>query len=196
MKAVRGRTPSAGSGRSIPDWDSPEPVAAPERSPAELRAEQRGYQLAQLLTSATGPSGSHEGRSLFRKHRAGPAALRSPWPSALTASSHQDGAVRAKSLLRAVSTLRADVKRRWLPGFDHAVACPATGGLAEHPGELALGKRHARLDARAVGGHGSGVDVVFAVSRSVIRSGQRDPVGSCSVRVPARVARLVTFLVR
>ena len=31
-----------------PDWDSPERVAARERSRSELRAEQRGYQLAQL----------------------------------------------------------------------------------------------------------------------------------------------------
>jgi len=31
-----------------PDWDSADRVAARERSRAELRAEQRGYQLAQL----------------------------------------------------------------------------------------------------------------------------------------------------
>jgi len=41
----------------------------------------------------------------------------------------------------------------------HPVTCPAPGGLAELPGQLALGKRLARLDAGAVGGHRGGVDI-------------------------------------
>lgn len=52
MKAVRWE----GTKREIrelePGWDSPDRVAERERSRAEMRAEQRGYQLAQLRKNA------------------------------------------------------------------------------------------------------------------------------------------------
>lgn len=48
----------------------------------------------------------------------------------------------------------------WAPlRFGHPVTCPAPGGDAELPGQLALGQRCARLDAGAVGGYRGGVDV-------------------------------------
>ncbi len=48
MKAVRWQDAKRRIREISPDWDSPDRVAARERSRAELRAEQRGYQLAQL----------------------------------------------------------------------------------------------------------------------------------------------------
>lgn len=48
MKAVRWEDTKRRIREISPDWDSPDRVAARERSRAELRAEQRGYQLAQL----------------------------------------------------------------------------------------------------------------------------------------------------
>ena len=52
MKAVRWEDTKRRIREIDPDWDSPERVAARERSREELRAEQRGYQLAQLRKSA------------------------------------------------------------------------------------------------------------------------------------------------
>jgi hypothetical protein len=40
-----------------------------------------------------------------------------------------------------------------LPGFGHPAACPAPGGLAEHPRELALGEWLTVADAAAVGSY-------------------------------------------
>ena len=40
------------SGRPEPGWDAPDRVADRKRSKAEMRAEQRGYQLAQLRKNA------------------------------------------------------------------------------------------------------------------------------------------------
>jgi len=48
MKAVRWEDTKRQIRELDPDWDSAERVAARERSREELRAEQRGYQLAQL----------------------------------------------------------------------------------------------------------------------------------------------------
>jgi DNA-binding XRE family transcriptional regulator len=48
MKAVRWEDTKREVREANPDWDSPERVATRERSRAALRAEQRGYQLAQL----------------------------------------------------------------------------------------------------------------------------------------------------
>ena len=59
---------------------------------------------------------------------------------------------------------------RALPGFGHPVACPAPGGLAELPGQLALGQRPAHLEAGAVGGHRGGIDVTVRVA-AVTRPG-------------------------
>jgi hypothetical protein len=55
---------------------------------------------------------------------------------------------------------------RALPGFGHPVACPAPGGLAELPSQLALRQRSARLEAGAVGGHRSGVAVAAGADGS------------------------------
>ncbi len=52
MKAVRWEDTKRRVREIDPDWDSPERVAARERSREELRAEQRGYQLAQLRKNA------------------------------------------------------------------------------------------------------------------------------------------------
>ena len=52
MKAVRWEETKRRAREINPDWDSPERVAARERSREELRAEQRGYQLAQLRKNA------------------------------------------------------------------------------------------------------------------------------------------------
>jgi len=52
MKAVRWEDTKRRIREINPDWDSPDRVAARERSREELRAEQRGYQLAQLRKSA------------------------------------------------------------------------------------------------------------------------------------------------
>lgn len=52
MKAVRWQDTKRRIREINPDWDSPERVAARERSREELRAEQRGYQLAQLRKNA------------------------------------------------------------------------------------------------------------------------------------------------
>jgi predicted XRE-type DNA-binding protein len=52
MKAVRWEDTKRRIREISPDWDSLDRVAARERSREELRAEQRGYQLAQLRKSA------------------------------------------------------------------------------------------------------------------------------------------------
>jgi DNA-directed RNA polymerase specialized sigma subunit len=52
MKAVRWQDTKRAIREIDPGWDSAERVAARERSRAELRAEQRGYQLAQLRRNA------------------------------------------------------------------------------------------------------------------------------------------------
>ena len=52
MKAVRWEDTKRRIREINPDWDSPERVEARERSREELRAEQRGYQLAQLRKNA------------------------------------------------------------------------------------------------------------------------------------------------
>src|SRR5579863_170952 len=48
MKAVRWEDTKRQVRELSPDWDAPERTAVRERSQAALRAEQRGYQLAQL----------------------------------------------------------------------------------------------------------------------------------------------------
>jgi DNA-binding XRE family transcriptional regulator len=48
VKAVRWEDTKRQVRELNPDWEAPERVAARERSRAELRAEQRGHQLAQL----------------------------------------------------------------------------------------------------------------------------------------------------
>ena len=48
MKAVRWEDTKRQVRELNPDWDAPERTAERERSRAALRAEQRGYQLAQL----------------------------------------------------------------------------------------------------------------------------------------------------
>jgi DNA-binding XRE family transcriptional regulator len=48
MKAVRWEDTKQQAREQNPGWDAPERVAERERSRAALRAEQRGYQLAQL----------------------------------------------------------------------------------------------------------------------------------------------------
>jgi DNA-binding XRE family transcriptional regulator len=48
MKAVRWEDTKRQVRELNPDWDAPERVAAREQGRATLRAEQRGYQLAQL----------------------------------------------------------------------------------------------------------------------------------------------------
>ncbi|HEY1623146.1 MAG TPA: helix-turn-helix domain-containing protein [Streptosporangiaceae bacterium] len=48
MKAVRWEDTKRQIREMNPEWDAPERVAARERSRAAMRAEQRGYQLAQL----------------------------------------------------------------------------------------------------------------------------------------------------
>jgi DNA-directed RNA polymerase specialized sigma subunit len=48
MKAVRWEDTKRQARELNPDWDNPERVAERERGRAALRAEQRGYQLAQL----------------------------------------------------------------------------------------------------------------------------------------------------
>jgi predicted XRE-type DNA-binding protein len=48
MKAVRWEDTKRQARDLNPDWDTPERVAERERGRAALRAEQRGYQLAQL----------------------------------------------------------------------------------------------------------------------------------------------------
>jgi predicted XRE-type DNA-binding protein len=52
MKAVRWEDTKRRVREMHPDWDSPERVVARERSREEMRAEQRGYQLAQLRKNA------------------------------------------------------------------------------------------------------------------------------------------------
>ncbi|MGH3273646.1 MAG: helix-turn-helix domain-containing protein [Streptosporangiaceae bacterium] len=52
MKAVRWEDTKRRVREIHPDWDAPERVAAREHSREEMRAEQRGYQLAQLRKSA------------------------------------------------------------------------------------------------------------------------------------------------
>lgn len=48
MKAVRWEDTKRKIREIDPDWDSPERVAARERSREQMRAEQRGHQLAEL----------------------------------------------------------------------------------------------------------------------------------------------------
>jgi DNA-binding XRE family transcriptional regulator len=48
MKAVRWEDTKRKIRELDPDWDSPERVAARERSREQMRAEQRGHQLAEL----------------------------------------------------------------------------------------------------------------------------------------------------
>src|ERR1035441_8127487 len=75
--------------------------------------------------------------------------------------------------------------RCWaLPGFGHPVTCPAPGGLAELPGQLALRQRFAHPDAGAVGGHCGSVEI---------------PVRTCGSHQPwkaGRLAGLIRHLVR
>jgi predicted XRE-type DNA-binding protein len=52
MKAIRWEDTKRRIREIDPDWDAPERVAARERSLEDLRAEQRGYQLAQLRKNA------------------------------------------------------------------------------------------------------------------------------------------------
>jgi DNA-binding XRE family transcriptional regulator len=52
MKAVRWEDTKRRVREISPDWDAPDRVAARERGREELRAEQRGYQLAQLRKNA------------------------------------------------------------------------------------------------------------------------------------------------
>ena len=52
MKAVRWEDTKRRIREINPDWDSPERVEERERSREDLRAEQRGYQLAQLRKNA------------------------------------------------------------------------------------------------------------------------------------------------
>ena len=52
MKAVRWEDTKREIRELEPDWDNPGRVAERERSRAEMRAEQRGYQLAQLRKNA------------------------------------------------------------------------------------------------------------------------------------------------
>jgi len=54
MKAVRWEDTKRRIREISPDWDSPDRVAARERSREELRAEQRGYQLAQRFGDGDG----------------------------------------------------------------------------------------------------------------------------------------------
>src|ERR1017187_6387543 len=78
-----------------------------------------------------------------------------------------------------------------LAGFGHAVAGPAAGGLAEHLGELALGKWPAGLDTGAVGGHRGRVDVILAVLESARGGSWRGPGRSHLARSPVRMARFI-----
>ena len=52
MKAVRWEDTKREIRELEPGWDGPDRVAERERSRAEMRAEQRGYQLAQLRKNA------------------------------------------------------------------------------------------------------------------------------------------------
>jgi len=52
MKAVRWEDTKREIRELEPGWDAPDRVAERERSRAEMRAEQRGYQLAQLRKNA------------------------------------------------------------------------------------------------------------------------------------------------
>jgi predicted XRE-type DNA-binding protein len=52
MKAVRWEDTKQEIRQIEPGWDTPDRVAERERSRAEMRAEQRGYQLAQLRKNA------------------------------------------------------------------------------------------------------------------------------------------------
>ena len=52
MKAVRWEDTKREIRELEPGWDTPDRVAERERSRAEMRAEQRGYQLAQLRKNA------------------------------------------------------------------------------------------------------------------------------------------------
>ncbi len=52
MKAVRWEDTKREIRELEPSWDSPDRVAEREQSRAEMRAEQRGYQLAQLRKNA------------------------------------------------------------------------------------------------------------------------------------------------
>jgi hypothetical protein len=48
MRTVRWEDPKQEIRELEPGWDAPDRVAERERSRAEMRAEQRGYQLSQL----------------------------------------------------------------------------------------------------------------------------------------------------
>jgi DNA-binding transcriptional regulator YiaG len=52
MKAVRWENTNREIQKPEPGWDAPDRVAERERSRAEMRAEQRSYQLAQLRKNA------------------------------------------------------------------------------------------------------------------------------------------------
>ncbi len=52
MKAVRWEDTKRRIRELHPDWDAPDRAAERERSRTEMRAEQRGYQLAQLRKNA------------------------------------------------------------------------------------------------------------------------------------------------
>ena len=96
---------------------------------------------------------------------------RSPWRSPARYASPEKPTTPASNgnpadvIHRQDLTCDADpLSARPVPGFGHPVACPAPGGLAELPGQLALGQRPARLEAGAVGGHRGGVDIPVRAS--------------------------------
>lgn len=64
MKAVRWEDTKRQIRELDPDWDSADRVAARERSREELRAEQRGYQLAQLRKNSWAPQAATVGRHM------------------------------------------------------------------------------------------------------------------------------------
>jgi hypothetical protein len=70
MKAVRWEDTKRQVREMHPDWDSAERVAARERSRGEMRAEQRGYQLAQLRKNV-GLTQAQHGRRRIRWHGSG-----------------------------------------------------------------------------------------------------------------------------
>jgi hypothetical protein len=65
MKAVRWQDTKRQTRELDPGWDCADRVAARERSREELRAEQRGYQLAQLRGNSRGPGAGRRGDGGF-----------------------------------------------------------------------------------------------------------------------------------
>ena len=70
MKAVRWEDTKREIRELEPGWDAPDRVAERERSRAEMRAEQRGYQLAQLRKNAGLTQAQVARGSPARLHRA------------------------------------------------------------------------------------------------------------------------------